>query len=329
MMDPSSDKESAAARTALLELLKENGRTWHDLQKIMAGIEMQRMASEEAAAAATRAAGWKKGPDGDDLGIPGNDLLGLMVSLIAEYIWVTAEQLLTIALWILHTYTFHQFRHTPRLLIISPIEECGKTTVLKVIEQLVHEPERYGSVTAATIYHQLEHTPGITLLIDEADNLDLFNDRKMRQIFSCEHKIDAEESVQEKEVLYQLDPVEGMLAWCDAYLAGERATKVLKTCKVGSNWEIKGEISGHGIFAWKRIKNSVGEKKVSESDADPSRRIARCCINQFDRLILAPVSLTAILPVTVYCLGRITIKRPIAVPRPAPQESGNLLARVA
>jgi hypothetical protein len=72
-------------------------------------------------------------------------------------------------------------------------------------------------------------------------------------------KIDADESAQEKEVLYQLDPVEGMLAWCDAYLAGERATKVLKTCKVGSNCEIKGEISGHGIFAWRRI-DSVRKK---------------------------------------------------------------------
>jgi hypothetical protein len=47
MMDPSSDKESAAARTALLELLNKNGRTWHDLQKIMAEIEMQRMAAEK------------------------------------------------------------------------------------------------------------------------------------------------------------------------------------------------------------------------------------------------------------------------------------------
>jgi len=188
MMDPSSDKESAAARTALLELLNKNGRTWHDLQKIMADIEMQRMAAEEAAAAATRAAGWKKGPDGDDLGIPGNNLLGLMLHLIEEYLWVTEEGCLTIALWILHTYVFRQFRHTPRLLVISPIEECGKTTVLKVIEQLAHEPERYGSVTAATIYHQLEHTPGITLLIDEADNLDLFNDRKMRQIFNYGHE---------------------------------------------------------------------------------------------------------------------------------------------
>ena len=35
---------------------------------------------------------------------------------------------------------------------------------------------------------QLEHTPGIALLIDEADNLDLFNDRKMRQIFNYGHE---------------------------------------------------------------------------------------------------------------------------------------------
>jgi hypothetical protein len=43
--------------------------------------------------------------------------------------------------------------------------------VLKVIEQLAYEADRSGSTTAASIYHQLEHTPGITLLIDEADNL--------------------------------------------------------------------------------------------------------------------------------------------------------------
>jgi hypothetical protein len=117
-----------------------------------------------------------------------NNLLGLMLTLIEEYIWVTAEERLAIALWLLHTYTFRRFDHTPRLLVISPIEDCGKTTVLKVIEQLAHEPGRYGSVTAATIYYQIEHTPGITLLIDEADNLDLFNDRKMRQSFNYGHE---------------------------------------------------------------------------------------------------------------------------------------------
>src|ERR1700730_11965126 len=87
IIDPASaSEETSTARTKLNELLNKNGLTRHDLPKIMAKIEMQRMAAEEAAAAATRAAGWKKGPNDDDLGIPGNNLLGLMLTLIEEYI---------------------------------------------------------------------------------------------------------------------------------------------------------------------------------------------------------------------------------------------------
>jgi hypothetical protein len=104
IIDPASaSEETSTARTKLNELLNKNGLTRHDLPKVMAKIEMQRMAAEEAAAAATRAAGWKKEPDANDLGIPGNNLLGLMLTLIEEYIWVTAEERLAIALWILHT----------------------------------------------------------------------------------------------------------------------------------------------------------------------------------------------------------------------------------
>jgi hypothetical protein len=62
MMDPSSDKETAAARTELLDLFKKNGRTWDDLQKIMADIDAEKEAAAAAAAVATRAAGWKKEP---------------------------------------------------------------------------------------------------------------------------------------------------------------------------------------------------------------------------------------------------------------------------
>jgi hypothetical protein len=71
---------------------------------------------------------------------------------------VTAEERITIALWILHTHVFRQFHITPRLLVISPIEDCGKTTVLRLLEQLAYEPDRSGGTTAASIYHQLEHT---------------------------------------------------------------------------------------------------------------------------------------------------------------------------
>jgi hypothetical protein len=44
-----------------------------------------------------------------------------------------------------------------------PIEDYGKTTALRLIEQLAYEPNRSGGTTVASIYHQLEHRPGITL----------------------------------------------------------------------------------------------------------------------------------------------------------------------
>jgi hypothetical protein len=106
IFDPASaSEEIATARTKLNELLKKNDLTRHDLPKIIAEIERDRMAAEEAAAAATRAAGWKNG----DLGIPGNNLLGLMLRLIASYISVTEEERLAITLWVLHTHVFRHF----------------------------------------------------------------------------------------------------------------------------------------------------------------------------------------------------------------------------
>jgi len=184
MMDPSSDQESATVRAVLIALLKKNSRTWHDLPKIMAEIEMEKAAAEAAAAAATRAAGWKKGPDGDDLGIPGNDLLGLLLALTESYLWVPDEERMAFVLWALHTQVCRQFPFTPRLLFISPIENCGKTTALKILEQLAYEPDLTKNTTAAAIYLLLEQAPGTTLLIDEADNQNLFNDPKMRSLFN-------------------------------------------------------------------------------------------------------------------------------------------------
>jgi hypothetical protein len=46
--------------------------------------------------------------------------------------------------------------------VISPIEKYGKTTALRLIEQLAYEPNRSGGTPVASIYHQLEHRPGIT-----------------------------------------------------------------------------------------------------------------------------------------------------------------------
>jgi hypothetical protein len=46
------------------------------------------------------------------------------------------------------------------------VRDCGKTTVLTLIELLVPEGNRTDSVSAAAIYHQLERRPRTVLLVD-------------------------------------------------------------------------------------------------------------------------------------------------------------------
>ena len=61
---------------------------------------------------------------------------------------------------------------TPRLLLTSPVRGCGKTTLLRVLERLVARAERCDNTTAAAIYAAIDED-GSTLLLDEADNLNV------------------------------------------------------------------------------------------------------------------------------------------------------------
>ena len=47
---------------------------------------------------------------------------------------------------------------------------------------------RVDDVSAAAIYHQLDRRPGTTLLVDEADNLGLLNNRVLRSVFNSGHR---------------------------------------------------------------------------------------------------------------------------------------------
>src|SRR5262249_52964511 len=68
----------------------------------------------------------------------------------------------------------------PRLGVLSPVEVSGKTLLLKVLEQLVFHPYRTDNATAAAIYRQLYFGGEQTLLLDEGDNLGLFEDKTLR-----------------------------------------------------------------------------------------------------------------------------------------------------
>jgi putative DNA primase/helicase len=105
---------------------------------------------------------------------PSVNALDLVLYLLKEHVAVSDEERIVIAAWILHTYVFDRFAVTPRLALLSPVRECGKTTLIELIEQLVAGPFRTDNVTPAPIYHTLA-TRRAVMLLDEADNLGLLH----------------------------------------------------------------------------------------------------------------------------------------------------------
>jgi Protein of unknown function (DUF3631) len=57
-------------------------------------------------------------------------------------------------------------------------------TALVLIELLAGDSDRSDNTTAAAIYHTLYQRPGCTLLIDEGDNLGIFENNTIRSLFN-------------------------------------------------------------------------------------------------------------------------------------------------
>jgi hypothetical protein len=73
------------------------------------------------------------------------------------------------------------------LALVSPVRGCGKTLLLILLELLTADPYRSDNVSAAALYHELAHRER-TLLLDEGDNLGLFNDSVLRAVFNAGHR---------------------------------------------------------------------------------------------------------------------------------------------
>jgi hypothetical protein len=67
------------------------------------------------------------------------------------------------------------------------VRGCGKTTLLDVAERLVARPEKSDNITAAAIYHALRGVPR-TLLLDEADNLEMTAKAALRAVLNAGYR---------------------------------------------------------------------------------------------------------------------------------------------
>jgi hypothetical protein len=98
-------------------------------------------------------------------------------------------------LWCSTTHIYYVFQNSPRLIICSPTQECGKTTLLDCTSQFCQRAVRTDNMTSAVMFRLVSgHRP--TILVDECDKwafkneelVGLFNSghRKGQSVMRCE-----------------------------------------------------------------------------------------------------------------------------------------------
>jgi hypothetical protein len=107
-----------------------------------------------------------------------------VVSVFAKHVDAKPEYLVGISLWAMHTYIYNMYHKSPRLGILSPVANCGKSTVLDILAAMVRDPKRLIDPTVASTFRLASSH---TLLIDEVDNMSII--RNMRSVLNDGHSV--------------------------------------------------------------------------------------------------------------------------------------------
>jgi Protein of unknown function (DUF3631) len=97
------------------------------------------------------------------------DLLDDVADFIGKYVVFPIDGACdAVTLWVAHAHSLEAFESTPRLALLSPMKQSGKTRTLEVIELLVPNPMNVVNTTSAALFRQVASNRP-TLLMDEAD----------------------------------------------------------------------------------------------------------------------------------------------------------------
>ena len=101
--------------------------------------------------------------------VDGQALLADIVRHLRAYMSISRPAAIAVALWILYSYTYNEFRISPILGVVSPTRRCGKTTLLTIVGFLSRRALATARITAAAIYRAMsDYEP--TLIVDEIDS---------------------------------------------------------------------------------------------------------------------------------------------------------------
>jgi Protein of unknown function (DUF3631) len=190
MLGSANVNEREAAHQKIDELLAKHRKTWNDLFELFQGggtTADQWNAAYDDDCSAEQAAGDAINAGLPEAAVKAPNALELVQFIVQEFLDITEHESIAIALWILLTYRYQRFTISPRLAFTSPVNGCGKTTALTLLEKLTFRPQRMDNVTPAAIYYLIDRLHG-TLLIDEADNLGLGENGTLRAVFNSGHR---------------------------------------------------------------------------------------------------------------------------------------------
>ncbi len=127
----------------------------------------------------------KNGQDENNLGlfepepwpeeVNGNDLLDRIVGAICRHVVMPPHAAEATALWVVHCHAFQCWRHTPRLAVLAPEKECGKSTLLDVLSCLVPRAVKTENLSTAVMFRLVDKCQPV-LLVDEVDSFLRDND---------------------------------------------------------------------------------------------------------------------------------------------------------
>ncbi|MBK3631766.1 DUF3631 domain-containing protein [Streptomyces sp. MBT97] len=102
----------------------------------------------------------------------GSKLLDELRAQIAQFVILPSPEALdAITLWVAATHLQPAWQHAPRLAVVGPAKRCGKSRLLDVLTETVHEPMLTINTTPAAIFRSITEENPPTLLVDEADTI--------------------------------------------------------------------------------------------------------------------------------------------------------------
>ena len=74
-----------------------------------------------------------------------------VLGVFARHLDTEPHYLVGAALWVFHTHIYMRYNKSPRLAILSPVQDCGKSTVLDILGAMVWNPKRVSDPSVSSL----------------------------------------------------------------------------------------------------------------------------------------------------------------------------------